>query len=186
MNSFYLNINIVCNWNIEADNQLRKWLNMTEQFGKGLDRRWWFYKSSWLIIVSIFRCSNIVYTTGRLAGIANQQRDLESMPDNGFHNVSWTPTCCVRLNHRAEMQWAIRSRPSRVNQRGRKQRHVGAPKPPAAMFTRAPEVARAPPVFRHHFHGPNGIRVGNIRPALFRAATFFRFAPQTPAELIIY
>lgn len=42
----------------------------------------------------------------------------------------WTPTCCVRLNHNTDMQWASQSQtPSYVNQRDRKLRHVGSPPP---------------------------------------------------------
>lgn len=49
---------------------------------------------------------------------------------------------------------------------------------------RVPEVARAPAVFRHHFHNSRGLRVGNIQ-RLFWVPTFFRFV-QTSTVLIIY
>lgn len=44
----------------------------------------------------------------------------------------------------------------------------------AAMFIATPEVARAPTVFRYHFHELSEVQVGNIQ-QLFSSPTFFRF-----------
>lgn len=107
--------------------------------------RWQFFSLSHINIHSlqyigmcyITKSCVCLHIPSRITDITN----LELMPKWILkHSVSWTPTCCVSLNQRAEMQWASQSQSaSYVNQRGRKQRHVGSLPPclPALRKLRA-------------------------------------------------